>query len=173
MINSSKNQNSNQQRTILVAEDDAFQLQALCQLLEMCNYNSIPAENGKIAMDHLNDDENDFDLVLVDLNMPVMGGLEVLSQMRNDSRLCKLPVAVMSASESNDVIADCLRLGADNFLVKPVRISECKLLNGFMRKKIGGTYASKYIELQSSNQLKKLEVIRDIDSSPSGILRLV
>ena len=50
---------------------------------------------------------------------------------------------------------------------------ECKKLNGFMCKKINGKYCGKYIELKSTNQFRKLEVIRDIDGSPSGILKLV
>ena len=123
---------SQKQYTILVAEDDDFQRLALCDLLAMCNYATVAAEHGKRAMEQLNEETNDIDLVLVDLNMPEMGGREVLSLMRADERLSQIPIVVMSASESSDVIADCLRLGAINFLVKPVRIQQCKALVGFM-----------------------------------------
>jgi CheY-like chemotaxis protein len=60
--------------------------------------------------------------VLLDLYMPEMDGFEVLSLMQEDPRLQQIPVVVMSSDESNDIIANCLKMGAQNYLVKPVRI---------------------------------------------------
>ncbi len=54
--------------------------------------------------------------------MPDMDGFEVLNIMQADPKLKAVPIVVMSAEESNDVIADCLHKGAMSFLVKPVRI---------------------------------------------------
>jgi CheY-like chemotaxis protein len=54
--------------------------------------------------------------------MPEMDGFEVLSLMKEDPRLSQIPVVVMSSDESNDIIANCLRMGAANYLVKPVRL---------------------------------------------------
>jgi CheY-like chemotaxis protein len=61
-------------------------------------------------------------LVLLDLYMPEMDGFEVLSLMKEDERLSQIPVVVMSSNESNDIIGNCLKMGAENYLVKPVRI---------------------------------------------------
>ena len=83
--------------TVLVAEDDNFQRLALLDLLTMCDYEAIPVENGRQAMEQLNNELNDFDLVLLDLYMPEMDGFEVLSKMHNDERLSQIPVVVMSA----------------------------------------------------------------------------
>jgi len=66
--------------------------------------------------------KNNFDLVLLDLFMPEMDGFELLSIMQDDERLRKIPVVVMSASESNDLIANCLQLGVKDYLVKPIRL---------------------------------------------------
>ena len=63
-----------------------------------------------------------YNLVLLDLYMPEMDGFEVLSLMKEDERLSQIPVVVMSSNESNDIIGNCLKMGAENYLVKPVRI---------------------------------------------------
>ena len=51
-----------------------------------------------------------------------MDGFEALNIIMNDDKLKNIPLVVMSASESNDIISDCLKRGATNFLVKPIRL---------------------------------------------------
>ncbi len=65
-------------------------------------------ENGKKAYEELKNDNNNFDLVLLDLFMPEMDGFELLSLMQNDPRLKEIPVVIMSANESQEIIANCL-----------------------------------------------------------------
>lgn len=72
-------------------------------------------------MDALKNENDIFDLVLLDLYMPEMDGFEVLYLMKENERLKQIPIVVMSSTESNDVISDCLKNGAIDFLVKPVR----------------------------------------------------
>ena len=67
--------------TVLVAEDENFQRLALLDILSMCDYETVEVENGKIAMEKLYDESYDFNLVLLDLNMPEMNGFEVLTHM--------------------------------------------------------------------------------------------
>jgi CheY-like chemotaxis protein len=56
----------------------------------------------------LKNDNIDYDLVLLDLYMPEMDGFELLSIMKNDDRLKHIPVVVMSANDTNEIIAGCL-----------------------------------------------------------------
>lgn len=72
---------------VLVAEDENFQRLALMDILTMCEYECVAVENGKLAMDELQNENRDFDLVLLDLYMPEMDGFEVLSLMQEDPRL--------------------------------------------------------------------------------------
>ena len=72
-------------------------------------------------MDALKNENDTFDLVLLDLYMPEMDGFEVLYLMKENERLKQIPIVVMSSTESNDIISDCLKNGAIDFLVKPVR----------------------------------------------------
>lgn len=94
----------------------------------------VVAENGLQAMEHLRNENNHFDLLLLDLAMPEMDGLEVLSIMAEDNRLQKLPVVVMSANDSQQLVSDCLRLGAKDFLVKPVKRAQALSLTSYMVK---------------------------------------
>ena len=107
---------------VLVAEDEAFQRSALLDILTLCEFEAVAYENGKLALEALRDPTNNFDLVLLDLNMPEMDGFEVLSHMKDDPRLKEIPVVIMSANDSNEVIGDALKMGAKDFLVKPIRI---------------------------------------------------
>jgi len=75
-------------------------------------------------LEELRKDDADFDLILLDLYMPdtPMDGFEALNIVMNDDKLKNIPLVVMSASERNEIISDCLKRGATNFLVKPIRL---------------------------------------------------
>ena len=59
-------------------------------------------------MEELKNESNAYDLVLLDLQMPVMDGFELLSIMQDDNRLKEIPVVIMSANDSKEIIANCL-----------------------------------------------------------------
>lgn len=73
-------------------------------------------ENGKAAYDELKDENKDFDLVLLDLYMPEMDGFELLSIMQDDERLRTFPVVVMTANDTNEIAANCLRKAHESHL---------------------------------------------------------
>lgn len=60
---------------------------------------AVAVENGRQAYEELKDENNDFDLVMLDLYMPEMDGFELLSLMQDDPRLRQIPVVVMSAND--------------------------------------------------------------------------
>ena len=91
-------------------------------MLTKCEYDVVAVEDGKIAMEHLKPPGTQFDLVLLDLYMPEMDGFEVLHLMKEDESLQSIPIVVMSANESNDIISNCLKMGAENYLVKPLKL---------------------------------------------------
>ena len=72
---------------------------ALLDMLCSCDFETQAVENGKKAMEALNNEMNQFDLVLLDLFMPEMNGFEVLTHMKKDERLKDIPVVVMSANQ--------------------------------------------------------------------------
>lgn len=159
---------SKKQYNVLVAEDENFQRLALLDILTMCEYETVAVENGLLAMEQLQNEENDFDLVLLDLIMPEMNGFEVLALMRDDPRLSQIPVVVMSSTESKDTIANCLQMGAQNYIVKPVRFQQCKALVAFMKART--TSAKPDVDEKG---LKKFEIVRHLGRGAAGMVDLI
>ena len=107
---------------VLVAED-SFAMQVL--IGEIFKSFSIPAQfadNGKLALERLA--EQPFDLVFMDLQMPVMGGIEATGLIRQKWSSAQLPVIVLSAVTQDDEIARALAAGGDKCLAKPIDIEE-------------------------------------------------
>lgn len=59
-------------------------------------------------------------IILLDLDLPKVSGLEVLNRIKTDQRTCKIPVVILTVSDDNYNMIECRRLGADNYIVKPV-----------------------------------------------------
>ena len=73
--------------------------------MNLCSYEATVVENGRLALDELRKPENDFDLLLLDLAMPVMDGFELLTIIKQDEDLKDIPVIVMSANESTAIVS--------------------------------------------------------------------
>jgi DNA-binding response OmpR family regulator len=105
---------------LLVVEDDAALAEALAFTLRKDGHAVDRAANGDTADRALK--SATFDLVVLDLNLPVLDGLEVLRRMRHRRSLT--PVLIMSARDGGDERVKGLDLGADDYLVKPFSINE-------------------------------------------------
>jgi DNA-binding response OmpR family regulator len=81
--------------TVLVVDDEFDILEALKGILELEGYRALGAPNGALALKAMQ--QSPPDLVIADLMMPVMDGLELLKATRADGRLSKVPVVLMSA----------------------------------------------------------------------------
>jgi class 3 adenylate cyclase/CheY-like chemotaxis protein len=102
---------------LLVVDDNDFNRDVLARRLERQGHVVVQAVNGKRALECLAHDE--FDLVLLDILMPEMNGLEVLQRLKADERWRHLPVIMVSALNDIDGVAHCLTLGADDYLPRP------------------------------------------------------
>ena len=106
---------------LLVAEDDEINRLVACGLLEKVGHRVSAVTSGHAVLALLADRR--FDLILLDLNMPGLGGLETIRRIRGnpDPMISHLPVVVVSALVTQDAIQDCLAAGANAFLGKPYR----------------------------------------------------
>lgn len=111
-----ESRNENIRRTVLVVEDEFVNSQLLGFILNE-EYNVLYAQNGREALDILNENRGDISMVLTDIKMPVMDGFTLISEMRSDEELGRIPVMVLT-SES-DYEEKSLDLGAIDFLTKP------------------------------------------------------
>ncbi|MBR1624604.1 MAG: EAL domain-containing protein [Clostridia bacterium] len=107
---------SNGKRQILIVDDEEKNLLFLYNVLRN-EYDIVSANNGEDALKKIKQYEISFSLILLDLNMPKMGGLEVLDRIKNSPELKHIPVIMMTSDQSAE--EECLRLGANDFIPKP------------------------------------------------------
>ena len=106
-------------RKIVIVDDDMKNVFVLAAALENQGATVIDAQNGKIALDILRQDE-EIDLVLVDVMMPVMNGYATMREIRNDAHLAHLPIIALTAKTSQQERQKCLETGANEYLSTPV-----------------------------------------------------
>lgn len=121
---------------ILVVDDELIMRRAYEHLLRAEGHDVQVAEDGSAGLAILQREQ--FDLVLLDMMMPKLNGLEVLGQLRADARTAELPVLMCSGSDDLDDIVRCIELGADDYLLKPPR---AELLHARVRAAIERKFA--------------------------------
>ena len=85
----------------------------------------VVARDGVEAVEYLLDESKQLpDLVLLDLKLPRLSGLEVLQRIRNEERTKMLPVVVLTSSSQDEDIVSSYRMGANSYVRKPVRFSD-------------------------------------------------
>ncbi|MBV8760968.1 MAG: response regulator transcription factor [Deltaproteobacteria bacterium] len=105
---------------ILIVEDDEAIATGLALNLKLAGRQTTIARDGVEALGHI--DDEDFLLVLLDINLPKKNGLEVLAALRQSDNL--VPVIVISAREGEYDKVAALRLGADDYVTKPFALAE-------------------------------------------------
>ncbi len=105
---------------VLAVDDDIINLKLLKSMLLKTSYvyEVIEAKNGADAIAVLKI-HDDVDIVLLDIIMPVMGGIEMLKVLRADENMEQLPVIVLTTDETKKT--EALESGANGFLMKPIR----------------------------------------------------
>lgn len=107
---------------VLVAEDNADSRELVCDILLSLGYEPLMAENGRIALDRVFEDEPD--LVILDINMPEMDGFEVCAAIKRHPATAQIPVILLTAQSDVDSRVTGLGLGADDYLPKPFHPKE-------------------------------------------------
>jgi two-component system sensor histidine kinase/response regulator len=102
---------------VLLAEDNESMRGILKQLLEMAGARVTLAENGQVAVQRVEDTR--FDLVLMDMQMPVMGGLEAAQRIRLNPAHQSLPIVALTAGGFNEDRELCIQAGMNDYLMKP------------------------------------------------------
>ena len=110
---------------ILVADDEAHILHVVTLKLKQAGYEIITAMDGEEALDALAqkgefEDTPRPDLILLDINLPKINGLEVLAKIKGDERLRRIPDIVVTMSEGEEDMVKAYDSGAASFMTKPV-----------------------------------------------------
>jgi two-component system, chemotaxis family, response regulator Rcp1 len=111
---------------VLVVEDEPADVALLQLAFEQCSQlpNVDIVNNGEQALSWLRKHPSNPDWVLLDLNLPRMGGKEVLRELRKDPRLGHLPVVVFSSSINVQDVTECYELGANCYVEKPYEFTK-------------------------------------------------
>lgn len=144
-------------RTVLIVEDNILNREMLRAILED-DFNVLEAEDGLDGLKELEQCYADVSIVLLDVYMPNCDGFEFLRRKREDKRFDSIPVIVTTASDACEDEIKCLRLGANDFVVKPynfeiifnritntIRLREsAAIVNQLMWDDLTGLYTSEF-----------------------------
>jgi two-component system response regulator len=119
---------------VLLVEDNAGDAEMTIRALKKSNLANklLHLKNGAEALDFIFGEgkyagrpvEQKPKVILLDLKMPKVGGIEVLKKIRSDERTRKIPVVILTSSNEDPDIAACHELGVNNYVVKPVEFEE-------------------------------------------------
>lgn len=104
--------------TVLIVDDIPLNVMLIEKMLGQYQFRKLSANSGEAALDIVSKEHPD--LILLDLMMPGIDGYEVISRLRADDKSKDTPIIVLSALNSNDDIQKAMRLGANEFITKPV-----------------------------------------------------
>jgi two-component system, chemotaxis family, sensor kinase CheA len=110
-------------KKVLLVEDDGRNVYALVTTLEKKGVVVQVAENGKRAIEILQE-QADFDLVFMDIMMPVMGGYEAMKVIRHDLHMEGLPIIALTAKAMKGERDKCMEAGASDYIMKPLNIDQ-------------------------------------------------
>ena len=119
---------------LLVVDDNENNRDMLVRLLNRQGIETSTARDGREALAMIR--ENSYDLVLLDIMMPVIDGFEVLQTMKADTGMREIPVIVLSAIHEMDAIIRCIKMGADDYLPKPIDLT-------LLRARVGASVQKK------------------------------
>jgi two-component system chemotaxis response regulator CheY len=104
---------------LIVADDSRLIRGIIDKTATSIGFEVIHAANGKEALNILEAGGKDINLVLLDWNMPMMNGIDVLRKMRGDDRFKEIPVLMISTESEDDKIREAIDAGAHGYLTKP------------------------------------------------------
>jgi len=120
-------------KRVLAVEDELHILELIRYNLEQSGFDVNVAEDGEKAMVMIM--ENDYDLLLLDLMLPGIGGMEICKRVRSDAKTRKMPIIMLTAKGGEADKIDGLDMGADDYMTKPFSINELKArINSLLRR---------------------------------------
>jgi adenylate cyclase len=157
-LQSAQDGTADKQASILLVEDNAALRDVIAQILNALGYSNVTeAVDGQVALDLLAGRE--FDLILLDIEMPRVNGFEVLAALKRDPARRHLPVIVVSGLDRLDAVVRCIELGAEDFLPKPANsvLLGARVGASLERKRLRDLERLRLLELQQEKLLLQAE----------------
>ncbi|RHY10409.1 hypothetical protein DYB36_001268 [Aphanomyces astaci] len=160
---------------VLVVEDDEFTRVATIDILRSIGYVITAVDNGGDALTKLTHEPNRYDLVLCDVMLPVLTGIQLLECVQKEVSLSHIPIVMASSNEEMDVVTSCLSKGAKDYLIKPIQYNTAKTLVRHVwlsRKSNNADGVSTNTNSASTHIWRDLEVLRTIGKGTHGTVVL-
>ncbi|QXP67585.1 response regulator [Polaribacter sp. AHE13PA] len=130
---------------ILLIEDNLIEIMKMKRTLSLLKLEHTiqEAKNGEEALKILEDKSNFPDLILLDLNMPKMSGIEFLSILKKDESIQHIPTVILTTSDNQRDLDQCYKIGVSGYILKPLKYDD------YVHK------IEKVLSYWSTNELKK------------------
>ncbi|WP_115461082.1 response regulator [Winogradskyella aurantiaca] len=111
---------------ILLIEDDTIEVMKFNRVVDSLSlrHEVQISQNAEEALKYLNENDTLPDLILLDLNMPKINGLEFLKLLKNDARLRYMPTVILTTSNNQRDLKQCYKLGIGGYLLKPLKYED-------------------------------------------------
>lgn len=110
----------------MLIEDDMIEVMKFTRVLKSLelNHKVIEANNGEEALRILREKEQIPDIILLDLNMPKLNGIEFLTILKNDEKLRYIPAIILSTSNNHSDVIECYKIGIAGYIIKPLKYED-------------------------------------------------
>jgi len=112
------------QKKIIIIDDDDRNIFALNAVLKARGYQCVGASSGQEGLELLRTQPKQIGIVLVDIMMPEMDGYQIISKIRKEPDLEKIPLVAVTAQAMVGDRERCLQSGADNYISKPINVDK-------------------------------------------------
>ncbi len=154
--------------TILYAEDEKDLREVTHQILKGFTKKQYVAQNGQEGLELFKQYENEIDLIITDVNMPILNGLDMVKEIKKIN--INIPIIVATAFSNKEYLLEAIDIGVDKYVLKPIDIA--KLLQvmsqSLIYHELKDLYTDKLTNLPNRNKLKK-----DLDENNVDVMALL
>lgn len=154
--------------TILYAEDEKDLREVTHQILKGFTKKQYVAQNGQEGLELFKEHENEIDLIITDVNMPILNGLDMVKEIKKIN--INIPIIVATAFSNKEYLLEAIDIGIDKYVLKPIDIA--KLLQvmsqSLIYHELKDLYTDKLTNLPNRNKLKK-----DLDENHIDLMALL
>ena len=131
---------------VLLIEDNLIEVMKMKRTISLLklNHTIYEAKNGEEGLNFLQDKSQLPDLILLDLNMPKISGIEFLSILKNNDDLKHIPTVILTTSDNQKDLQECYKIGVSGYILKPLKYED------YVKK------IDKVLAYWSINELKKI-----------------
>ncbi len=154
--------------TILYAEDEAALREITLNILKGFTKKQFVAENGAEGLELFKQNESEIDLIITDVNMPIMNGLEMIREIKRLNP--NIPIIVATAFSNTEYLLEAIDIGVDKYVLKPIDMKKLLQLmsQSLLYHELKDLYIDNLTYLPNRNKLKK-----DLEGTEEGLMAMI